>query len=106
MSSTLPESAEPKLIDIWMCVHVGILFLVFLVHIMTGLNKKSGDGEKEDTKAMVFEKRKWDMMNSVLELVSYSYIYQIPIPKLFHYVLQFNKKLQWIIESSIKLCKI
>ena len=73
MSSTLPESAEPKLIDIWMCVHVGVLFLVFLVHIMTGFTKNSGGEEREETRATVSEKRKWDMMNSVLELVSYNY---------------------------------
>ncbi|MCL4144127.1 UNVERIFIED_CONTAM: hypothetical protein GTU68_064801 [Idotea baltica] len=32
-SSSLPASADPKLIDIWMFIHISLLFLVFIVHV-------------------------------------------------------------------------
>lgn len=34
VSTSLPTSADPKLIDVWMFTHVALLFVVFLVHII------------------------------------------------------------------------
>ncbi|MCL4147038.1 UNVERIFIED_CONTAM: hypothetical protein GTU68_052828 [Idotea baltica] len=33
VSTTLPKSAEPKSIDIWMFAHIMVLLLVFVVHV-------------------------------------------------------------------------
>ena len=81
MSSTLPESAEPKLIDIWMCCHVGILFCIFLVHIIVNVVKEKIEHEENlverhfdyENKNYIasnqVKDKKWAMMKNVLELV-------------------------------------
>ena len=76
MSTSLPESAEPKLIDIWLCGHVGILFLVFFVHIIVSLAQEQDEEDECDQNRVMKIKnnndgeKKWAMMKTFLDLVS------------------------------------
>ena len=53
VSTSLPTSAEPKLIDFWMFIHVVILFLMFLVHVLVIYfhTKHKEHAEKEELAA-------------------------------------------------------
>ena len=71
VSTTLPESAEPKMIDIWMCTHVAILFLIFFVHIIVNAVKERYEDEQEIKGHRTYNiGRKWTTMKSVMDLVS------------------------------------
>ncbi|MCL4126239.1 UNVERIFIED_CONTAM: hypothetical protein GTU68_029340 [Idotea baltica] len=62
ISSSLPLSADPKLIDVWMFTHVCILFLVFEVHIIIIFlfiksTRMKEEEEKKENKVYPFQVR-------------------------------------------------
>ena len=74
MSSTLPESAAPKLLDIWMFYHVLVLFLVFIMHVIVNIllekSNKKQENKKQNKKSPQNDFDKWNLMKKTLELVS------------------------------------
>ena len=57
------------MIDIWMCLHVALLFLIFLVHMIVNIAKERYDERIEQERDNIAE-RKWATMKSILDLVS------------------------------------